>query len=57
MVGVPGGGAAAPLSVSHRCVLEAPVGVFAVDSPGRLCPCPEVLPEARTEPGERSGVK
>lgn len=56
VVSVPAGGAAAPLSVPGGCVLEAAVGVFAVDSSGRLCPCPEVPPAARTEPGERSGV-
>lgn len=54
VVGLPGGGAAAPLSVTGGCVLEAPVGVCAVDGCGSLRPCPEVLPAARTEPGERS---
>lgn len=54
VVGLPGGGAAAPLSVTGGCVLEAPVGVCAVDGCGSLRPCPEVLPAARTEPGECS---
>ncbi len=57
MVGLPGGGAAAPFSAAGGCVLEALVGVFAVDASGSLCPCPEVLPAARTEAGECSRMK
>ena len=56
VVSVPAGGVAVRLSVPGGCVLEAAVGVFAVDSSGRLCPCPAVPPAARTEPGECSGV-
>lgn len=54
VVGLPGGCAAAFLSVIGGCGLEAPVSVFAVDGDGRWCLCPEVLPAARTQPGERS---
>ena len=46
MVSLPSGGAA-------RCGLEAAAGVFPVDGAGRLCSGPEVLPAARTPPGER----
>lgn len=54
MVSLPGGGAAAPKCLAGGCVLEIPAGVFTVDGSGRLRSCPEVLPAARTEPGECS---
>lgn len=52
MVRLPGRGAAAPLSPTVRCVLEAAVGVFTVDGAGSLRSRPEVQPAARAEPGE-----
>lgn len=54
MVGLPGGGTTAPLSVTDVCMLEAPVNGFAVVGSGRLHPYPEVLPVARTEAGRCS---
>lgn len=51
VVRLPRGGAAAPFSLRGGCVREAAAGLFAVGGRGRLCPHPEVLPVARTEPG------
>lgn len=56
MVSVPAGDAVTPLCVAAGCVLEAAVCVSAVACSGRLLPCPEVLPAARAEPGERCRV-
>lgn len=54
MVLLPGGGVAAPLSVTHVRMLAAAVNVFAVAGPGRLRPYPGVLPVARAKASQCS---
>lgn len=51
---LPGGGIAAPFSVTHVCMLAALANVFAVAGPGRLHPYPGVLPVASTKASQCS---